>query len=156
MALSKLDNLYRQVILDHSSHPHHHGQLEASTKNIEMNNPTCGDVIKLDVHIEDDVIKDIAFNGSGCTISTASASMMTDAVVGKTVEEAKALAEDFSQMVQGNDIDDDEKLGDAAILSGVSKFPARIKCATLAWKALGQAVDDKEHGHGEAQQIHEE
>lgn len=81
MALSKLDNLYRQVILDHSSHPHHHGTLDASSQTIELNNPTCGDVIELDVAIEDGVIKDIAFQGSGCSISTASASMMTDAVL---------------------------------------------------------------------------
>lgn len=154
MALSRLDNLYRQVILDHSSHPHHHGQLNDSTKNVEMHNPTCGDVIQLDVAIEDGVIKDIAFNGQGCTISTASASMMTEAVIGKTVEEAQALAEDFSELVQGKEVKDEDKLGDAAILSGVAKFPARIKCATLAWKALGQAVEDKEHGHGEAGQIH--
>lgn len=156
MALSKLDNLYRQIILDHSSHPHHHGQLSESTKNIEMNNPTCGDVIMLDIAIEDGVIKDIAFNGSGCSISTASASMMTDAVIGKTLEEAESLAADFSLMVQGEDIEDDERLGDAAMLSGVSKFPARIKCATLAWKALGRAISDTENGHGAAHHFHEE
>ena len=89
---SKLDNLYRQVILDHSSHPHHHGTLDASSQTIELNNPTCGDVIELDVAIEDGVIKDIAFQGSGCSISTASASMMTDEVLGKTIAEATALA----------------------------------------------------------------
>ena len=141
MALSKLDNLYRQVILDHSSHPHHHGTLDASSQTIELNNPTC-----------DGVIKDIAFQGSGCSISTASASMMTDAVLGKTIAEATALAEDFSQLVQGNEVAEDEKLGDAAMLSGVAKFPARIKCATLAWKALEQAVAN--NGQGEAGHLH--
>ena len=152
MALSKLDNLYRQVILDHSSHPHHHGTLDASSQTIELNNPTCGDVIELDVAIEDGVIKDIAFQGSGCSISTASASMMTDAVLGKTIAEATALVEDFSQLVQGNEVAEDEKLGDAAMLSGVAKFPARIKCATLAWKALEQAVAN--NGQGEAGHLH--
>lgn len=156
MALSKLDNLYRQVILDHSSHPHHRGKLGDSTQTIEMNNPTCGDVIQLELAVEDGVIKDIAFDGSGCSISTASASMMTDAVVGKTVAEAEALAADFSKLVQGEEVTDEEKLGDAAMLSGVSKFPARIKCATLAWKALGQALDDKENGQGLAHQFHKE
>ncbi|MGX7202089.1 SUF system NifU family Fe-S cluster assembly protein [Enterococcus plantarum] len=152
MALSRLDNLYRQVILDHSSHPHHHGTLAESSKKIEMNNPTCGDVIELQVAIEDNVIKDIAFSGSGCSISTASASMMTDAVIGKTLAEAEKLAEDFSQLVQGNDVPEEEKLGDAAMLSGVAKFPARIKCATLAWKALEQAVEND--GQGTAGQLH--
>lgn len=152
MALSRLDNLYRQVILDHSSHPHHHGTLAESSKKIEMNNPTCGDVIELQVAIQDNVIKDIAFSGSGCSISTASASMMTDAVIGKTLAEAEKLAEDFSQLVQGNDVPEEEKLGDAAMLSGVAKFPARIKCATLAWKALEQAVEND--GQGTAGQLH--
>ncbi|WP_086444232.1 Fe-S cluster assembly sulfur transfer protein SufU [Candidatus Enterococcus lemimoniae] len=152
MALSKLDNLYRQVILDHSSHPHHHGSLDASSQTIEMNNPTCGDVIELQLDIQDDIIKDIAFNGSGCSISTASASMMTDAVIGKSLTEAEQLAEDFSQLVQGNEVSDEEKLGDAAMLGGVAKFPARIKCATLAWKALEQAVEND--GQGTAGQLH--
>lgn len=152
MALSKLDNLYRQVILDHSSHPHHHGSLNASSQTIEMNNPTCGDVIELQLDIQDNIIKDIAFNGSGCSISTASASMMTDAVIGKSLTEAEQLAEDFSQLVQGNEVSDEEKLGDAAMLGGVAKFPARIKCATLAWKALEQAVEND--GQGTAGQLH--
>lgn len=152
MALSKLENLYRQVILDHSSHPHHHGTLGDSSKKIEMNNPTCGDVIELQVDIQDDIIKDIAFSGSGCSISTASASMMTDAVIGKSVAEAEELAEAFSQLVQGNEVSDDEKLGDASMLKNVSKFPARIKCATLAWKALEKAVEND--GQGTAGQLH--
>ncbi|MGC6768941.1 Fe-S cluster assembly sulfur transfer protein SufU [Enterococcus sp. LJL128] len=152
MALSKLENLYRQVILDHSSHPHHHGTLGDASQKIELNNPTCGDVIELQVAIQDDVIKDIAFNGSGCSISTASASMMTDAVIGKTVAEAEQLAEAFSQLVQGNETADEEKLGDASMLKNVSKFPARIKCATLAWKALEQAVEND--GQGTAGQLH--
>lgn len=91
MGLSKLDNLYRQVILDHSSHPHHRGSLTDSTSKIELNNPTCGDVIELQVDVKDGIIKNIAFDGSGCSISTASASMMTDAVIGKSIEEAEHL-----------------------------------------------------------------
>lgn len=134
MALSKLDNLYRQVILDHSSHPHHRGTLTESTSRIELNNPTCGDVIELQVEVKEGIIKNIAFNGNGCSISTASASMMTDAVMGKSVEEAQQLITDFSQLVQGKDVKAIDQLGDAAMLSGVAKFPARIKCATLGWK----------------------
>lgn len=140
MALSKLDHLYRQVILDHSSHPHHHGLLDASTNQIELNNPTCGDVIQLQLLVEDDVIQDIRFSGHGCSISTASASMMTDAVVGKKVSAALDMMQDFSLLVQGEAPKDLDALGDAAILSGVAKFPARIKCATLSWKALNRAL----------------
>lgn len=139
MALSKLDNLYRQVILDHSSHPHHHGVLDDATNQIELNNPTCGDVIQLQLVEKDGIIQDIKFDGSGCSISTASASMMTDAVIGQPVEEAERLIGEFLELVQGEDIEDDA-LGDAAMLSGVAKFPARIKCATLSWKALERAL----------------
>lgn len=143
MALTKLDQLYRQVILDHSSHPHHHGKLERSTTQIELLNPTCGDVMQLQLVVKDQMIKDIRFDGSGCTISQASASMMTDAVMGKTVSEALALADQFSLLVQGKDVPKLEELGDAALLNGVAKFPARIKCATLSWKALEKALSEK-------------
>ncbi|MDR3157365.1 MAG: SUF system NifU family Fe-S cluster assembly protein [Lactobacillales bacterium] len=142
MALSKLDRLYRAVILDHSSNPHHRGVLEGVTP-LELNNPTCGDVIRLSIRLDKDKkIEDIAFDGSGCSISTASASMMTDLVLGKTIEEACELSEIFSQLVQGEDIGEmDEKLGDAAFLQGVSQFPQRIKCATLSWNALKKLMD---------------
>lgn len=155
MGLSKLDNLYRQVILDHSSHPHHRGNLGKSNVKIEMNNPTCGDVIHLEVDVKDGVIQDIAFDGSGCSISTASASMMTDIVIGKKIAEVGDLSVMFSKLVQGEDVPDAEKLGDAAMLSGVAKFPARIKCATLAWKALDQAVNQSQSGIGESGYIHD-
>ncbi|SFQ34606.1 nitrogen fixation protein NifU [Desemzia incerta] len=140
MGLSKLDQLYRQVILDHSQHPHHYGKLDESTRTIELNNPTCGDVIQLHFLIEDDRITDIRFSGHGCTISKASASMMTDLMVGKTLEEALQLEKQFSLLVQGEEVQDVEELGDAVLLSGVAKFPARIKCATLSWKALEKAL----------------
>lgn len=140
MGLSKLDQLYRQVILDHSQHPHHYGTLDESTRMIELNNPTCGDVIQLHFLIEGDRIKDIRFSGHGCTISKASASMMTDLMVGKTLEEALQLEKQFSLLVQGEEVQDVEELGDAVLLSGVAKFPARIKCATLSWKALEKAL----------------
>jgi nitrogen fixation NifU-like protein len=140
MALTRLDQLYRQVILDHSSHPHHHGILEEATNQVEMNNPTCGDVIELQLNVADNRIEEIRFSGSGCTISTASASMMTDVVLGKTPKEALALVDQFSLLVQGRDDVNFDDLGDAAILSGVAKFPARIRCATLAWKGLEKAL----------------
>ena len=124
MALSKLDSLYMAVVADHSKNPHHHGKIEG-VEQINLNNPTCGDVISLSVQFDDEgVVKDIAFVNSGCTISTASASMMTDVVLGKTKEDARQ-----------------DQLGDAAFLAGVAKFPQRIKCSTLAWNALKKAID---------------
>lgn len=155
MALSKLDNLYRQVILDHSSHPHHKGTLGKADYKVEMNNPTCGDVIHLEVDVKDGIINDLAFDGNGCSISTASASMMGDAVIGKTIAEAKEMSDSFSKMVQGEDAAV-EKLGDAAMLGGVAKFPARIKCATLAWKALEKAVSAADQGVAEVSHSHQQ
>lgn len=157
MGLSKLDTLYRQVIVDHSDKPHHFGTLDKSdgVHEIELHNPTCGDVITVQLKIEEDKITDIAFSGSGCSISKASASMMTDAVLGKSKEEAQKLVFEFSDMVKGESIDHPENLGDAALLSGVAKFPARIKCATLAWKALYQAID-KGNEQETVQQLHTE
>lgn len=142
MALSKLDSLYKAVVTDHSAHPHHHGKLE-DVEQVVLNNPTCGDVISLSVKFNDeDEIEDIAFVNSGCTISTASASMMTDAVLGKTKEQALELAEVFSQMVQGQVDSRQKELGDGAFLAGVAKFPQRIKCATLGWNALKRAIEE--------------
>lgn len=141
MALSRLDNLYRQVILDHTNHPHNKGVLNEATSQIELNNPTCGDVIQLQLAMKDGVIDEIAFDGHGCSISMASASMMTDAVKGKTEKEAIEIIADFLELVQGENIGEKKKvLKDAQMLGGVAKFPARIKCATLAWKALERGI----------------
>ena len=140
MALSRFDSLYMAVVSEHSKSPRHHGSLSGVEK-LELHNPTCGDVIELSVKIEDNVITDIAFDGVGCTISTASASMMTEAVLGKSLDQAQELAEVFSQMVQGQQNDKQKELGDAALLAGVAKFPQRIKCATLSWNALKKAMD---------------
>ncbi|XHW62097.1 Fe-S cluster assembly sulfur transfer protein SufU [Streptococcus dysgalactiae subsp. equisimilis] len=139
MALSKLNHLYMAVVADHSKHPHHYGQLEG-VEAVQLNNPTCGDVISLTVTFNGDKIEDIAFAGNGCTISTASSSMMTDAVIGKSKSEALALADIFSEMVQGKEDPSQEELGEAELLAGVAKFPQRIKCSTLAWNALKEAI----------------
>ncbi|MFS1663260.1 Fe-S cluster assembly sulfur transfer protein SufU [Streptococcus sp. zg-JUN1979] len=144
MALSKLDSLYMAVVSDHSKNPHHYGSLEG-VEQLVLNNPTCGDVLSLSVRFEDDKIADIAFSGEGCSISTASASMMTDAVLGKTRKEAKALSAVFSAMVQGQTTGDESRLGEARLLSGVAKFPQRIKCATLGWHALEKVIEREEH-----------
>ncbi|AGM98221.1 Fe-S cluster assembly sulfur transfer protein SufU [Streptococcus iniae] len=140
MALSKLNSLYMALVAEHSKSPHHKGVIEGAEA-VLLNNPTCGDLISLTLSFDGDVIKDIAFLGDGCSISTASASMMTDAVIGKTKAEALKLAALFSEMVQGKEDKNQKLLGEAELLSGVSKFPQRIKCSTLAWHALEKAIE---------------
>ncbi|AUT05358.1 Fe-S cluster assembly sulfur transfer protein SufU [Streptococcus parauberis] len=140
MALSKLNSLYMAVVADHSKSPHHRGILEG-VEAVLLNNPTCGDVISLTVDFDGEIIKNIAFAGDGCTISTASSSMMTDAVIGKTKDQALELAQLFSEMVQGKENPNQELLGEAELLAGVAKFPQRIKCSTLAWHALEKAIE---------------
>ena len=135
-----LDVLYRQVIMDHYKNPRNRGVLEGNSVDINMNNPTCGDRIHLTMNVEDGKVSEAKFDGEGCSISMASASMMTQAIKGKTVEEALKLANIFSDMMQGKEYDDSVDLGDIEALQGVSKFPARIKCATLAWKAMEKGL----------------
>lgn len=137
---NSLDTLYRQVIMDHYKNPRNRGVLEDENVDINMNNPTCGDRVHLTMKVEDGKIVDAKFEGEGCSISMSSASMMTQAIKGKTVEEALALSKIFSDMMQGKEYDDSADLGDIEALQGVSKFPARIKCATLAWKAMEKGL----------------
>lgn len=141
---SHLDTLYRQVIMDHYKNPRNRGVLEGEHVDINMNNPTCGDRIHLTLKVEDGKIVDAKFEGEGCSISMSSASMMTEAIKGKTIEEALKLATIFSDMMQGKDYDDSIDLGDIEALQGVSKFPARIKCATLAWKAMEKGLHEQQ------------
>ncbi|KAB7666498.1 Fe-S cluster assembly sulfur transfer protein SufU [Bacillus sp. B1-b2] len=141
MSFNNLDALYRSVIMDHYKNPRNKGVLEGNLT-INMNNPTCGDRILLTMQVEDGVVVDTKFDGEGCSISMSSASMMTQAIKGKSVEEALKLSQTFSEMIQGKDYADDLDLGDIEALQGVNKFPARIKCATLAWKAMEKGVNE--------------
>lgn len=140
MSFNNLETLYRQVIMDHYKNPRNRGVLEGDALTVDMNNPTCGDRIQLQLQVEDGIVKDAKFQGEGCSISMSSASMMTQAIKGKTVEDALQMSKQFSEMMLGEEHDDDIDLGDAESLSGVSQFPARIKCATLAWKAMEKGV----------------
>lgn len=140
MSTNKLDQLYRSVIMDHYKNPRNKGIIEESSITVDMNNPTCGDVIHLTLQIADGIVQNAKFEGDGCSISMASASMMTQIVKGKKVDEALKAATVFSDMMLGKDVDDSIDLGDIEALAGVSKFPARIKCATLAWKAMEKGV----------------
>lgn len=141
--MNNLDTLYRQVIMDHYKNPKNRGTLEDESLTVDMNNPTCGDRIQLQMELEDGVVKDAKFLGEGCSISMSSASMMTEAIKGKTVDKAVEMSHAFSDMMMGKEVDMDEEFGDIMALQGVSKFPARIKCATLAWKAMEKGVREK-------------
>ena len=144
MPSNNLDQLYRRVIMDHYKNPRNKGSIEDGALTIDMNNPTCGDRIHLTLQVEDGIIQNAKFDGEGCSISMASASMMTQAVKGKNVEEALQLSTTFSDMMLGKDYDNfDELEEDIESLSGVSQFPARIKCATLAWKAMEKGVSQE-------------
>ncbi|MBM7609249.1 nitrogen fixation NifU-like protein [Lysinibacillus composti] len=140
MSFNNLDQLYRSVIMDHYKKPRNKGSLDENSVTIDMNNPTCGDRIHLTLKINDGLVEDAKFEGEGCSISMSSASMMTEVIIGKKVDDALQLADIFSKMMLGEDYSDKYDLGDVEALQGVSKFPARIKCATLAWKAMERGV----------------
>jgi nitrogen fixation NifU-like protein len=147
--MNQLDDLYRRVIMDHYKNPRNRGELDDGSVTVNLNNPTCGDRISLQLHIENGIVKNAKFTGEGCSISMASASMMTDAVKGKTTSDAIALADKFSSLMKGEEAEFEE-YEDIDALSGVNKFPARIKCATLSWNALRKGV---ENGQGEHEGI---
>ena len=140
---ASLSQLYQEVILDHYRKPRNKRDVEDVTHTITMNNPLCGDVIDLLIRVQGGRIADIGFKGKGCSISQASASMMTERLKGKTVDEALALTGTFKEMLHGDEeAAADAELGDLRSLQGVSKFPVRVKCALLAWNCLEELVGD--------------
>ncbi len=143
-----LDDLYREVILDHYAHPRNRGRLVPSDIAVEGANPLCGDELALFVRVRDGLVEDVRFEGRGCSISQASTSMMTEAIKGKTVDEVRSLVGAFKSMMHGGEPAAD--LGDLVALQGVRKFPVRIKCATLSWVALEQGLDDRAAGRSPA------
>ncbi len=137
----RLSALYQELILDHYRRPRNKGMVEHATHTVSLNNPLCGDEIDLQLRVEGGVIKQVGFIGRGCSISQASASMMTQLLKDRTVPQALALAERMSAMMQGDDAAvQDKTLGELRALAGVSKFPVRIKCALLPWNALTDAL----------------
>jgi nitrogen fixation protein NifU and related proteins len=145
MALSEeLRDLYQQVILDHSRSPRNHGELGEEAVHVHGDNPTCGDEVDLWVKFGDDGrIEDIKFSGQGCAISQASTSMMTVKIKGAAREQAEAMLRDFRRVVTGaGDVADEDALGELVLLEGVQKFPQRVKCAMLGWRALEQAMGE--------------
>lgn len=143
--MSELNDLYQEVILDHNKNPRNFREIADATRTADGNNPLCGDALRVYVELENDLVKDVAFKGSGCAISKASASMMTQTVKGKTREEAEILFDEFHKMVTGElDAETDENsLGKLKIFAGVLEFPARVKCASLSWHTLHAALNDE-------------
>lgn len=145
-----LEDLYREVILDHYRSPRNRGELADATVVVELNNPVCGDEIKVSLKLENEVVGDIRFSGRGCSISQSSASMMTEAVKGKTLSDALGMVERFKAMMRSEISADEADLGDLEALQGVSKFPVRIKCAVLSWEALRRGLEsDEAHVSGD-------
>lgn len=137
-----LNDLYRDVILDHNKNPRNFGDLPGPTASVEGFNPLCGDRLTLKLKVDGEKISDIRFEGQGCAISTASASLMTEAVKGKTRGEALQLFERVHQLLTDEHAGADDDLGKLAALSGVREYPARVKCASLCWHTLSSALKD--------------
>lgn len=138
--MNELKSLYQEVLLDHYRSPRNQGRLASATGRAEGHNPLCGDRIAVEVEVDGARLNGVTFEGGGCAISTASASLMTEAVNGRTVSEIAALFEEFRKAVTGDPDVDVEPLGKLAVLCGVKDFPMRVKCATLAWHTLLAAL----------------
>jgi nitrogen fixation NifU-like protein len=144
---SDLRELYQSVILDHNQRPRNYGSLTAPTHAAEGYNPLCGDRVNLTLDVEGDVIREARFEGAGCAISTASASVMTEVLTGRTLEEAEALFDSMLALVTGDPTETAEppaELGKLAVFSGVREYPVRVKCATLPWHTLRAALDNRQ------------
>jgi nitrogen fixation NifU-like protein len=156
-----LDSLYQEIILDHYKHPHHAGLREPFEAEVHHVNPTCGDEVTLRVHLEgepgSEVVGDVSYDAVGCSISQASASVMTDLVIGKPIGEAMRLHEEFLALMQGRGAvePDEEVLEDGIAFAGVAKFPARVKCALLGWMAWKDATASVLGGAGQSSTIEE-
>jgi len=143
--MSDLRELYQQVILDHNKHPRNFGELDGADRHADGYNPLCGDRLALYMNLDSNVITEVSFVGSGCAISKASASLMTDAVKGKTLAEARRLFDEFHSMITSSETPANlELLGKLAVFTGVRDYPTRIKCASLAWHTLRAAFENSQ------------
>ena len=146
--MEDLRDLYQEVILDHNKRPRNFGPLEQASHRADGHNPLCGDHLSVFLTLDGDTVREVSFEGSGCAISTASASLMTESVKGRTLEEAERLFEGFHELLTGDPSvvgKASEELGKLAVFSGVREFPVRVKCATLAWHTLKAALDGEQN-----------
>ena len=141
--MSEFNELYMEVILDHNKNPRNEGVIDDHTNHADGHNPLCGDKISLDLIIKNDTVEEIKFTGSGCAISTASSSLLTEYIVGKKTSEIRHLFEEFHDLVT-TDESSPKNLGKLSVFEGVKKYPARVKCATLAWHTLIAAINGDE------------
>ena len=143
----ELDSLYQEVILDHNKHPKNKALKADPTRQVKHVNTSCGDEIVLNLHLSGNQVTDVTWEGIGCSISQASTSVMSELMRDKSIEEALALVDEFQSMIQskGAIVGDEEKLGDGVAFAGVSKFPARVKCALLGWMAVKDAIVQSGH-----------
>lgn len=137
--MNNIENLYRQVIMDHYKNPRNKGL--KGYPHVHLKNPSCGDDITIEANLVDGKIKEVRHQGSGCSICCSSASVLTEVMSGKSVDEGKQIIEKYFSMMKGEEISDEEELEEALVYEGVSKFPARIKCATISWKALEKLLN---------------
>lgn len=143
--MNNMENLYRQVIMDHYKNPRNKGLIQDPTyKTVHIKNPTCGDDITIQSKIENGIVKDVKHDGTGCSICCSSASVMSEVLIGKSKDEAVVITENYLNMLANKDYDESIELEDAVVYSGVRKFPARIKCASIAWKAFEGTVEESE------------
>ncbi len=141
-----LNTLYRTVIMDHYKNPKNKGLKNTDPYHlVHLTNPSCGDDMRVEIVVENGRVIDVRQDGKGCSICLSSASVMSELLIGKTVEEAKDIIQSFYSMVKGEELPDEDKLEEAIAYNGVRDFPARIKCATLAWKCVERAIDEVEH-----------
>jgi nitrogen fixation protein NifU and related proteins len=143
----ELRELYQEVILDHNKSPRNYRKMEDFTQDCEGYNPLCGDTIHVYLKVNEGIVTDVSFQGSGCAISKASASLMTSEIKGKTTEEAEEIFRNFQDLITGNlgkNPGKDDKLGKLAVFSGVQEFPVRVKCATLAWHTMNSALHEND------------
>jgi len=142
----ELRELYQQVILDHNKSPRNYRVMDAPTQEADGHNPLCGDILHIYLTVEDDIVKDVSFQGSGCAISKASASLMTSIIKGKTKKQVEKLFNKFHDLVTGKlgEDPDTEELGKLAVFAGVQEFPVRVKCASLAWHTMRTALNKED------------
>ncbi len=155
MTTQNLDSLYQEIILDHYKHPHHAGLREPFEAEVHHVNPSCGDEVTMRVHVVDGVVNDVSYAAQGCSISQASASVMTDLVIGKPVSRALELLDEFNTLMHGKGevVPDEDVLEDGIAFAGVAKFPARVKCALLGWMAFKDGVLQVAHQDGVSQAV---